>query len=529
MADDKAQTGVNAPIAPSASDIEADAIQFAFRASHVAYWVWDIETGHVFLSDGGLEMLQLSKAEFSNSLPSFHALIHPDDYDNFEKSLAEHITSNEFFRLELRMRRRDGSYAWVNIDGQANTKDANSPSRVGGSIVDVSTNVDLKQQLKMEQRTLRLIFDNVPARIWFKDSHNRILRLNETAAESMNMRVEDVEGADTYDLFPEFAKKYHIDDLAVINSGKPLLGIVEEYTPVDAPRGWVRTDKLPFSHPVTNEKHVLVIATDITQQKEYEMKILDHARRLDQANRDLDHFAYMASHDLRAPLRGMDQIARWIGEDLGEDITPDIQENLDFLRGRVRRMETLLTDILAFSRAGKNMAKVEDVDTGQIVDEITQWLSPLGGFKIVKDTDLPTLSLPKSAIHHIFFNLISNGIKHHDKSEGTVNIGYSETQYLHNFYIADDGPGIAKQYQDHVFEVFKKLKRRDDVEGSGIGLSIVKKMAEALGGAINIQSEDGQRGTRFTVSIPKNARRLSQDRRQQDRRLPPAREHGSDL
>jgi PAS domain S-box-containing protein len=391
--------------------------------------------------------------------------------------------------------------------------------RVGGSIVDASDYVDLKQELEQEKGFLRLIFDNVPARIWLKDAHNKIIRLNKKAAESMRMRVEDTEGADTYDLFPEFAKDYHDADLAVINSGKPLKGIVEEFTPKDAPHGWVNTDKLPFTHPESNEKYVLVISTDITQQKKFETEIIENSVRLDQANKDLDHFAYMASHDLRAPLRGMDQIAKWIGEDLDDALTPEVKDNIDFLRGRVSRMETLLTDILAFSRAGKNMAEPEDVDIEDIIDEVTAWLSPLGGFKIVKDTDLPTLRVPKSAIEHIFLNLMSNAIKHHDKAEGVVNIGYKDSKINHVFYVTDDGPGIPQKYQDHVFEVFKKLKSRDQVEGSGIGLSIVKKMAEALGGTIELLSEDGRRGTTFNLYIPKERRWVTEERRRGQRRL----------
>jgi len=519
MAHDNTKDGSVVPPAPFELDLEEEAIQFAFKASKVGYWVWDIQTGHVYLSDAALKMLQLSKTEFSCDIEGIKSIIHPDDYNELKTSLKSHINKNSFFEIDFRARRQDMSYIWINIDGQAARDETGIVQKVGGSIVDSSVYVDLQQNLKQKTEFLRLIFDNVPARIWLKDAHNKILQLNKKAAESMNMRVEDAEGADTYDLFPEFAKEYHEADLAVINSGKPLEGIVEEFTPVDAPHGWVNTDKLPFENPETGEKYVLVIATDITQQVKHENELLDHSIRLHQANKDLDHFAYMASHDLRAPLRGMDQIATWIGEDLGDKITPDIQENIDFLRGRVSRMESLLTDILAFSRAGKNMADPEDVDMDAIVDEVIDWLPPLGDFNIIKDTDLPTLNVPKSAIQQIFLNLISNAIKHHDKAEGTVNVGYKETKTHHLFYISDDGPGILKKYQDHVFEVFKKLKGRDQVEGSGIGLSIVKKMAEALGGTIGIMSEDGQRGTTFNISIPNDQRKRYADRRQQDRRL----------
>jgi len=488
---------------PSELIREAEAIKFAVEAANVGYWVWDLQTDEVFLSDVTLNMLQLTRAEVGNDVENIKKLIHHEDYIPLKTSLRDYIENDTFFEIDFRVRRKDSSFVWINIDGRSRRDDEGKPSKVGGSTVDATGYVDLKRQLEQEKQNLRLIFDNVPARIWLKDSHNKILRLNEKAAESMNLAVKDAEGADTYDLFPEMAKAYHDADLAVINSGRPLEGIVEKFAPADGLHGWVNTDKLPFRDPITDESYVLVISTDITQQKEFENRIIENTVRLNQANKDLDHFAYMASHDLRAPLRGMDQIAQWIGEDLGENATQDVKDNIKMLRGRVNRMDTLLTDILAFSRAGKNMAEPEDINVGDIVDEVTGWLSPLGNFKIVKDTDLPTLHVPRSALEHIFLNLLSNAIKHHDQDSGTVKIGYGENEDCHVFYVSDDGPGVPEKYQNYIFEVFKKLKPRDDIEGSGIGLSIVKKMAEALGGSIEIIAEDGKRGTTFNIILPK--------------------------
>lgn len=267
MAHDYSKEISSAPIAPSELDLEADAIKFAFKAANVGYWVWNIQTGHIYLSDVSLKMLQMSKTEFGHNIKDIKDLIHPEDYDDLKRSLAKHIEDKTFFEIEFRARRQDMSYIWINIDGRAADDDANTLCRVGGSVVDASAYVDLKEQLAREKRNLRLIFDNVPTRIWLKDAHNKIIRLNKTAAESMNLSVEEIEGSSTYDLFPELAKAYHEADLAVINSGQPLEGIIEEYVPKDGQRGWVRTDKLPFTHPETNEKHILVLATDITQQK----------------------------------------------------------------------------------------------------------------------------------------------------------------------------------------------------------------------------------------------------------------------
>jgi len=138
------------------------------------------------------------------------------------------------------------------------------------SMHDVTAQLQAETELRRERAELKLIFDNVPVRIFFKDDKNRILKLNEPAAKSIGLTVTEAEGADTYDLFPEMAKKYHDDDLRVINGGEPMLGIVEEYTPADGARGWVHTDKVPYYDSETGERFLFVAATDITAVKQAE-------------------------------------------------------------------------------------------------------------------------------------------------------------------------------------------------------------------------------------------------------------------
>lgn len=145
----------------------------------------------------------------------------------------------------------------------------------------MAEHVDQSQQLRQRERELQLIFNNVPARIWFKDEQNRILRLNETAAMSMGMTVEEAEKADTYTLFPDTAKQHHEDDLEVLRSQKPSLGLIEEYTPKGGKRGWVSTDKIPYRDPETSQNAVLVVSTDVTNLKERELELAHVNAQLD--------------------------------------------------------------------------------------------------------------------------------------------------------------------------------------------------------------------------------------------------------
>ncbi|MEM8876437.1 MAG: PAS domain-containing protein, partial [Pseudomonadota bacterium] len=129
------------------------------------------------------------------------------------------------------------------------------------------------QALAAREDELRLVLDSIPSRVWYKDDKNGILRLNEAAATSMGVPREEAEGANTYDLFGPMARKYHDDDLRVIESGEARLGIIERYTPASGEDGWVTTDKIPFADPTTGERRLLVVATDITELKRQEAQL----------------------------------------------------------------------------------------------------------------------------------------------------------------------------------------------------------------------------------------------------------------
>lgn len=231
----------------------------------------------------------------------------------------------------------------------------------------------------------------------------------------------------------------------------------------------------------------------------------NYAFKLEQNNADLNHFAYIASHDLRAPLRGMSNLVTWVKEDLPQTVSKDTQSYVDLLETHIVRMETLLTDILNFSRAGKAPDDAVHINMASLIEEVKSWVTIPEGFSVETIGPMPTLYAPYTTLQQCFLNLISNGIKHHDKDVGNVKIKYIEESDYHIFRIEDDGPGIPEEYHAYVFEMFNRLKSRDDVEGSGIGLAIIKRMMETIGGTIQIdpKPQQGARGTAFILSVPK--------------------------
>jgi signal transduction histidine kinase len=230
---------------------------------------------------------------------------------------------------------------------------------------------------------------------------------------------------------------------------------------------------------------------------------------LQRSNRELDQFAYVASHDLKAPLRAINHLATWIAQDAGQLLPAPSMEHLEKLQGRVRRMETLLDDLLAYSRAGRLRHPAEVVDITDIINNVTDILVPPAGFRVQMIGKLPVLRVERSPLETVFRNLIGNAIKHHhNPAEGTVEISAEisaqDRGEFVEFVVKDNGPGIAEEFHQRIFEMFQTLQPRDLVEGSGVGLAIVKRMIESRGGSIQVESSVGS-GATFRFTWPRRA------------------------
>jgi signal transduction histidine kinase len=223
---------------------------------------------------------------------------------------------------------------------------------------------------------------------------------------------------------------------------------------------------------------------------------------LQEANRELDQFAYVASHDLKAPLRGISQLAIWLNEDLKEFLTPQTEQYLFLLNNRVHRLEKLLDDLLAYSRVGRKQGQLAQFNLEEYCIEITELLAPQKSIRLHCTDHTGPFETLTTPLELILRNLISNSIKHHDKESGNIYISSGRTESHYKFTVEDDGPGIDKEYRERVFDLFHTLKPRDSVEGSGLGLSIIKKTLELYSCQYVINS-NSHGGCTFTFTWPK--------------------------
>lgn len=222
---------------------------------------------------------------------------------------------------------------------------------------------------------------------------------------------------------------------------------------------------------------------------------------LARSNSELDAFARVASHDLKAPLNAIEKTSHWIEEDLQAVLTEDSRESFRILRSRVSRMSLLLNDLLTHAKIGRKQSSGRRVTGRQLADEVIELAAVPESFKVELDSSLDNVVVRSMPLLTVLLNLVQNAVKHSESDHGTIRMFVEDAGKTHLFSVEDDGPGIAPIYHERVFEMFQTLKRRDEVEGSGMGLAIVRKTVALAGGNITLASELGQ-GCRFTVEWP---------------------------
>jgi signal transduction histidine kinase len=219
-------------------------------------------------------------------------------------------------------------------------------------------------------------------------------------------------------------------------------------------------------------------------------------------NEELNQFAHIVAHDLKAPLRGIDNVVTWIEEDHSLDLPSKVQEYLALIKGRIVRAENLLNGILSYSRIGREVQHKEVVHLMDLFDEIRTYLPPKTGVTLLVQPGMPDLFTERLPLFQVFSNLIINAFKYHDRHDGYVKVYFKPQPSVYEFYVEDNGPGIAKNYHEKIFMIFQTLQARDSFESTGVGLAIVRKILHDRKLTIEIISEPGK-GSIFVFTWPK--------------------------
>ncbi|GAK50070.1 PAS/PAC sensor hybrid histidine kinase [Candidatus Moduliflexus flocculans] len=276
---------------------------------------------------------------------------------------------------------------------------------------------------------------------------------------------------------------------------------------------WEAVSISPVVDSQGNITHFVAVKEDITARKqaeealrllneELEVRVSQRTAELEAANKELQEFAYIVSHDLKAPLRGISRLTQWIQADYTSVLDANGQEQLELLGEQVKRMDTLIDGILRYSRAAHSSEREESVDLNMLVSQVIDMLMPPAHIAIRLEGLLPVIQGDPIQITQVFQNLLSNAVKFLDKPTGMITITSEDAGENWVFRVEDNGPGIEPRHHERIFKIFQSVSSRNDRDSTGIGLAVVKKIVEFYGGRVWVESEPGQ-GSRFYFSWPK--------------------------
>jgi PAS domain S-box-containing protein len=407
----------------------------------------------------------------------------------------------------------------LRLQGSALPVHDESGAQLGGvlTVRDITEQHQLQKQLELERNRLAEVFMQAPAAILVVRGPTHIMEVvNPRYAELVGNRpllgrtvreaFPDLEGQGLFELYDQVlaTKEAYV--------GKEVPVRVERFGRTDEAffnfvyQPLVGADGQAFgvmTHAV--EVTDMVRARQQTEERARELARLTHA--LEQSNRELDQFAYVTSHDLKAPLRGIASLSEWVEEDLADKMTPQTRHHLQLLRGRVHRLEALIEGILTYSRAGRARDQVVHVDTAALVHEVLELLAPAPNVRVDVQPGLPTVRAERVKLQQVFMNLIGNALKFtaSTRPDPRVQVGWSDKGGAYEFAISDNGAGIEPRYHERIWGIFQTLEIRDKVEGTGIGLAVVRKIVETQGGRAWVESTPGQ-GATFRFTWPKDYR-----------------------
>ncbi|MBN2137737.1 MAG: GHKL domain-containing protein [Sedimentisphaerales bacterium] len=222
---------------------------------------------------------------------------------------------------------------------------------------------------------------------------------------------------------------------------------------------------------------------------------------IESINQELKDFAYIVSHDLKAPLRGIKSLVEWLIADYADKLDEEGTNQLNMLAARVERMHNLIEGVLKYSRVAQQNEDRLPIEMNEVLAEAIDLVAPPDNITVKTQEEMPVIEFEPTRIIQVFQNLLSNAVKYMDKPQGEISIGCTEENGFWKFSVKDNGPGIEEKHRQRIFQMFQTLRPKDEVESAGVGLTVTKKIVEMNGGKIWIESEPGQ-GSTFYFTVP---------------------------
>jgi PAS domain S-box-containing protein len=477
--------------------------QLVVVAAGIGMWRYDITSDSFYGDDIVRQLLGLDPSSQYFNRESVLARVHPDSSAVVGQYFCKSHDDDVAHSISFQASNSDGEDQFVIARARFIPDLDGSAGQLVGVLMDDTDHQLLQEDLRQSEEWLQMLVHGVPQSFLYMDHNQRIVFANEVflkntgwvGKDTRGMHLSEIHGPELYASRTQFIEQ-------------ALRGETVSYEAVGR-----RGDGMGFFHhefkpnfdAKGNVVGIFATATDISDRRDIEVQLESKQDELVRSNRDLEQFAYVASHDLKAPLRAIDILVQWLQEDLKDHEGGDVHEHLDLLGQRTERLGRLLDDLLAYSRVGRRVGDLVEVDCAELIRDMIELMGKSEGISIEAKGELPTFMTYSAPLEQVFRNLIGNAVKHHPGPTGKVSIACEEAEDHYLFSVADDGAGIPPEYAERVFQMFQTLRPRDEVEGSGIGLAIVSRIVEWQGGRVWFDPGPDDRGTVFSFQWQKSA------------------------
>jgi PAS domain S-box-containing protein len=502
--------GVNVDVterkrAAAALEESEERLRLAVQVTGLGIWDVDPPSGAHRWSRQYRAILGLP-SEASPAPELFASLIHPEDRDAIVTQYRRAYEPDGGGRYEAEhriLRHSDGAERWVHVTGRVFFDDSGQPLRAIGTLVDVTERRRAHEALKESEERYRALVETAPDAV-FVHQDGTVIFANRPAAILFGAPVpEALVGRLVFELVDEASLPLVRERTVALSTPGARAGLAEltyrrfDGTPllVEAAAAAVLLD---------GRLAVQVVFRDVTERKRLEQALAARNRRLEAMNAELDQFASMAAHDLRAPLRQVSVLCDWLVQELGDGCSGTARDHLDQIHRRVRRMGSLIEGLRQYAHAGGRDIPVAEMALGPLAAEAAELAAPPPGLSIEVDPDLPRVVAPEAALALVLRNLLGNAVKHHDRPDGRVWVRAEERADEVELSIEDDGPGIPADLRERAFDLFARF-RGDAVEPGGIGLALVRRTVAVHGGRVWIGPSSLGRGTAVHVVWPKRS------------------------
>jgi two-component system CheB/CheR fusion protein len=424
-------------------------------------------------------------------------LIHPDFIEVFQDDLNEHLEKATPFELDLKLKTKKNGYRWFRLNLRAERDSSDKPIKVVGILFDINKEKTLLAKIEEKESRLEAIYNSPLTGIILADTKEMIIDASKGIEQILGYTPKDMIGKSFLDITYKEEKDINQSKFQQLKKDQATYVRVDKrYICKDKSLKWV--DAKITRTMISGKEYYLCVMVDIDKRKAAETK-------MKQLNQELERFAYLASHDLKEPLRTITSLTERLKEKHGPSLNKSANRYIQFIEDASSRMENVTSGLLIHSELGRKIKKYQPINLNQLVKQTRSDLSTSineNNAKI-KVKRLPKISGDPMQIGLLFQNLISNSLKYRKKrTEPIIEIGYENKGDHWEFFVRDNGIGIAKSNQEKIFEVFTRLHSRNDYGGTGIGLSSCKRIVENHQGKIWVESKI-RKGTIFYFTIPK--------------------------